>query len=948
MTLTGLNSLRDIHRFVTNQSLDQISDHDILQRFVATNDESAFAILLRRHGPMVLGLCRRLLRHEQDAEDAFQATFLTLARRASTVRQTDAGGFLYRVAYHLALRARGNAARRRECERQSESAARTDRSSDLTWREIRIVVDEELQHLPAEARSAVVLCYLEGRTQEQAAKQLGWSKATLRRRLERGRELLRARLMARGLAPAVAFTATLFAEESTAAIVPAQLMTTTLRSVVAPSNLSPAVATLLIAGVPASPVGKAKLASMALLTLTLLSGLGLWACLAVSAQPPPKPAIAADSGTPATNGDSDQLNVTGRVLGPDTKPIVGARLYSTRWLEQKPQSPEEFIQVQCATSDAAGRFKFKLPRKGFRPDRPNPLIARADGFGLAWSDLPMKEQSADVTLQLVKDTVIHGRLITTEGKPSVGTTVRVRGILAFDRLDDFLRLYQRENRHYDEGTGARHLTFPPNNVLAVTDKDGRFEIRGVGSERLAGIEVTGPAVEPATILVVTRPDFDATTYRQGFLRREKDLQIFGPSFDYVVLRATPATTVIEGIVREAETGKPVSGATVKGGGVVSVTDADGRYRLNGLRDIPPGAMLQVVAPDKLPLIGRAALLSMSSGQKNQRVDVDLPRGAVIVGRVYDKSTGKGVAGCSVRFSPLPENKAGIGNGLTPYTQTDLEGRFRLVTVKGLGVLLAQVPGTLLKIEGVPVYPYKPAEFDAADRTRVKMSNDVAHYHSFLTAYGAEPLEQSSACKVIDAKATGTTVTCDLALDPGKTLTVNLQDPDGKPLEGAVVAGLSAQTLRTVPLRTATAKIYALDPSHPRAVIFLHSERKLAMTVVLRGDEKEPLTVRLQPTATITGRALTEDGQPLAGAEVSPRYLTLSGQQLSKSQGRYPPTKTDKDGRFRLEGVVPGQVLVLAFQKGWQILVPKNRQEFNASESGITLDVHDVPTKKQGS
>jgi hypothetical protein len=147
----------------------------------------------------------------------------------------------------------------------------------------------------------------------------------------------------------------------------------------------------------------------------------------------------------------------------------------------------------------------------------------------------------------------------------------------------------------------------------------------------------------------------------------------------------------------------------------------------------------------------------------------------------------------------------------------------------------------------------------------------------------------------------------------------------------------------VPFKTAAVRIYALDPDKPRPVVFLHAERKLAAVVTLRGDEKQPLTVRLAPTAVVTGRVLDEDGQPVAGVEVYTLYSSPAGQQLTKSQDRNPLPRTDKEGRFRLEGVVPGLSMGLGFRKGRHGLVPEKQTEVTAPESGKTLDLGDVHT-----
>ncbi|HZY84573.1 MAG TPA: sigma-70 family RNA polymerase sigma factor [Gemmataceae bacterium] len=155
--------------------------------------------MVARHGPLVLGLCRRLLGNRHDAEDLFQATFLVLARRAGAIRKPQAlSCWLHGVAYRLALKARAEAKRRRDRERQAPCPPESA-EPDLSWREVSALIDEELQRLPEAQRLPLVLCYLEGLTQDEAAHRLGWPRGTLKRRLESGRERLRARLTRRGV-----------------------------------------------------------------------------------------------------------------------------------------------------------------------------------------------------------------------------------------------------------------------------------------------------------------------------------------------------------------------------------------------------------------------------------------------------------------------------------------------------------------------------------------------------------------------------------------------------------------------------------------------------------------------------------------------------------------------------------------------------------------------------
>jgi RNA polymerase sigma-70 factor (ECF subfamily) len=200
---------------------EQESDAILIERFVNCREESAFVTLVQRHGPLVEGICRRVLHNEHDVEDVFQATFFVLARKAAVIAWRESvGGWLCAVAQRLAMSARADASRlqRREtsitvlarggaaqkgCRLPEEYHPLADPIADIERRDLRQLLDDELLHLPEKYRAPVVLCDLEGRTHKEAARHLGWPAGSMSRRLERARVLLRRRLAERGVSLAI-------------------------------------------------------------------------------------------------------------------------------------------------------------------------------------------------------------------------------------------------------------------------------------------------------------------------------------------------------------------------------------------------------------------------------------------------------------------------------------------------------------------------------------------------------------------------------------------------------------------------------------------------------------------------------------------------------------------------------------------------------------------------
>ena len=253
------------------------ADDRLLDRFVRGGDQAAFEALVRRHGPMVMGVCRRIVQHAQDAEDAFQATFLILARKAGSLARRDLlSGWLYGVAYRVARRARTMAARRQMRERPYVDLAGKDGANGV-WSDLEPLLDQELQRLPKSFQLPILLCDLQGKSRREAAQQLRLPEGTLSSRLARGRELLRARLMRRGIALGAGALAVILAREATAAV-PAALAGTTARlgaafALTSETAAVPAkVLALVEAGFKSLLLAKLHVGAAALLLATLAAG----------------------------------------------------------------------------------------------------------------------------------------------------------------------------------------------------------------------------------------------------------------------------------------------------------------------------------------------------------------------------------------------------------------------------------------------------------------------------------------------------------------------------------------------------------------------------------------------------------------------------------------------------------------------------------------------------
>jgi RNA polymerase sigma factor (sigma-70 family) len=318
--------LRFIHTACAMQGTCDLTDRELLERFLSNRDESAFTFLVRRHGPTILGVCRRLLGDAHEAEDVFQATFLVLVRRARYIRRKESvGSWLYGVAQRISLRARAQTAARRHREGEAGNMAGARSVDDVTLQELRSALDEEIGSLPEKYRAPIVLCHLEGNSYDQAARELRCAKTSLVRRLNHARDMLRQKLVRRGITLTVGALATSLSQMAAAAPMPVSLTIKTVKAGALVAAGKSVAGGCLSAGALAlanqTMIGMPGIKGMLVLMLTLglvlggsLAGYGLLAeketpVTAAQAQPPAlkDDRIAGAKTTPGTDRYGDPL-----------------------------------------------------------------------------------------------------------------------------------------------------------------------------------------------------------------------------------------------------------------------------------------------------------------------------------------------------------------------------------------------------------------------------------------------------------------------------------------------------------------------------------------------------------------------------------------------------------------------------------------------------------------
>jgi RNA polymerase sigma factor (sigma-70 family) len=929
-----LQHLRDL---VSADHTSNLPDPDLLSRFTCGQDETAFEALVRRHGPLVLGVCRRVLGNLHDAEDAFQATFLVLAKKAASIARTAAlPCWLYQVAYRMALKAKGQAAARQKHEQHAAGRQADDPLAEITGRELLSVLDEELQTLPERHRGPLVLCYLEGLTCEEAARRLGCSPRTLKRWLDQARRCLGRRLARRGLA----LPAALFAAGAGRAAVSARLAAATAAAGVrfrailetaAPLPASPAVA-LAEGALRGAPAAKLRLLSV----LVALAGVAVVAAGAIArpgtdssppAQvkplPPPPgaakgmPAPGARTPPKAQKADHEVMLVSGRVLSPEGKPLAGAPV-AVAGLSRDVGRGGDLVTEQThvivqGKTDAQGRFRLKAP--GANPAQFFNLyaLARAPGHGLAVQKLNLALPANDVTLKLAPEHIVRGRLVDLQGQPAVGVTVLVNWV----------------GQHRNGEPHGVHFHAPPADLgvwpgPVKTDAQGRYAVRGLSRTEAVSLAARSDRFAPQTFY------FDP------------------PGLGKEVNRSLASAQLIEGQVLQADTGKPIPYALLtvyssdrelgSQGGLGGKADAEGRFRLNPF----PGKWFTVSAhaPVGEPFLSVEKRFKWDPARIKTRLDLKLPGGVLVRGKVTEAGSGKPVPAASLQYFPRqvdnPDLPKGILTGWQAIEKAGPDGTFQIVVPPGKGHLLVLGPrGEHVheEITSGELYSGRPGGMRYYPDAVMKLS-----------------LKKGT--KAHEVAAT---------LRRGVTVKGRVLGPDGQLLKGKAlmltrlnVTPLSPYWRFPVEIQDGQFELRGLDPEKSYPVAFLEPAEAWGTTVQISGKQAgKPVTVKLEPCGRAVARYVDGAGKPLVGHRpmidvvVTPgtwRYnldadrkgLVTADEEHLANVDRHNYWKgpvTDAEGRCSFPALIPGMTYRLpTFQKGGYVI----GREFVVT-SGKTFD-----------
>ena len=640
--------IRHIESLLEGDSVAGLSDRQLLERFSAHRDavgEAAFAALVTRHGPMVLDICRQIVGDGHLAEDAVQAVFLVLARKAHAIRNPD---LLSNWLHGVALRTARNARIRLARQRKNDEAAGAMRpgSSSSTSAETMVqpaeqaaldhddveALHDEIARLPGSFRLPVLLCYFEGLTLDEAAQRLQWPPGTLRSRLARARDKLQRALTRRGVMLSGGGLAMFLSPKSASARISSLLCDTTAKAAIqftagraADKALSISVAALTREVLRSMLIHKLRLLLLTFLVLSsVATGAGYLAhSLAAKDEPEKVPAnhrqVTAAVDVPKHAGPGRML-IIGRVFDPQGKPVPDADViaYAKRNLS--------FQQViGQAQSDGVGLFHIDAARTASARYKSVGTVALAPGYGAGWVEFSPDADQFTADISLRPEQVIHGRLFDLQGRPARDVTVWVSAIRRVLEQNPDKRRERVEGPSFARADEKARPGWPR---PAITDPEGRFTIHGIGRDLRAVLTIHDPR------------------YAQQDIRIETG----GNGGSKQLTMVLQPLQIITGRVTYADTGKPVAhamlqvGANIAGGGSRGTsfqTDDAGRFRANP----SPGDhfVVHVDPPRGQPYLNVYKDFNWPKGAVEHSVDLTLPRGTMIRGKVTEQGSGKPIS-----------------------------------------------------------------------------------------------------------------------------------------------------------------------------------------------------------------------------------------------------------------------------------------------------------------
>jgi RNA polymerase sigma factor (sigma-70 family) len=970
--------LRRLRGKLASQQRTNDGDEQLLHAFADFRDEHAFSVLVRRHGPMVLRVCRRVLGHEQDAEDAFQATFLVLARNAAALRKKAAlASFLHGTAYRLAPCAKRASARRRKHERQAVSGFSINPADELSWREVRELLDEEIAHLPEKYRTIFVLCCLEELSQAEAARRLGMKERTASNRLAEARKRLGRRLSRRGVELSAVLAVT-GVEVKSASALPPVLAASTVKAAVATTGsegmagiVSASVAELVENATVSAMLSKTKMAMTVLLAVSLLAGAGMWWRSTFFASPQrqqgqPVPSLRTGKQTEKRD-PAKVVEIHGRVLGPDGKPKAGVKLVLVG-------DGDEVKQLGVSAAD--GHFSVVVPKEKMDGEV-SALLARSRDTGLDFIRLGGWDAAKPVELRLVKDQAIRGRIVNTEGKPISGVQVSVSNIDVYPNNSLESAQIRGKVNHADRTVSQVEKTLwvrAASLLTASTDAEGRFIILGVGAERVAQLDLQRGGIANAKLWVanhdgfdpktLTPPAFDASQFVPGPPKRANPpptygMTLEGPNFAFIAEMEKP----IRGTVRDVDSGKAIPSVPVRleqdhgltpGDTLVAKTDAQGRFEFHGARKNKTYSF-HVSSDSSAGYLAAQSSATDTVGYAPLHVNLRIKKGVIVTGKIIDKATGKAVPGFAqfevLVNNPFAKDYPGVR---TQREETAADGTFRVVVIPGAVLLMGGFypPQTTEEFDYIALCKYRPPIADPDyPQYFAKLPGPRNDAVGYLSYGGGRGLIQGNYCKVLDIKPGTAVVHQDLFLERASVLEARIQDADGKPVTGVWATDFATNSfIGPLWIDRSTCPVYGLESRKPRLLIFYEPKRKIIGSRRLQGDEKGPITVRLESMAGIKGRLLDGDGKPLVGVAITVLYRDSEANKIHWDIYATKQIVTDAKGAFTLDELIPAVKFELAVQTGkanrsQRELIPTNSLlEVKPGENRDLGEIRRMPTR----